>query len=286
MRRVILATIAALLMTQTGCILGNRPQFVRGGSSDREMTFYLDGAGNMGFGKETVPLGLEDGGYDGQVEHFIWTTYLGPVLDQMYYAHNRRQGRRLAKKIERYLDRHPGADVNIIGLSAGSGVAVFALENLPPDCSVDNLVMLSSSLSSNYDLTRALRRVRGSVYCFWSPNDPVLRSFMPVVGTVDRENTSQVAGLIGLSMPHRAGGTTRELYAAKVRNIRWYTDELGSPIKLRHAGTTDRKFVREMVAPILAHRRPSQEAIASPMPSTAPASTAEPRPPAPHERLP
>lgn len=257
------------LLTVSGCILGNRPQFVRGGSKTDQMTFYLDGAGNLGFGKETVPLGLEDGGYQGQVEHFIWTTYLGPLMDQVVYSYNRHRGRQLARKISSYLDRNPGASVNIIALSAGTGVAVFALESLSPKYQVDNVIMLSSSLSADYDLTRALRRVRGGMYFFWSPNDPVLRGVVPLVGTVDRENTSQVAGVIGARVPPRASRQTRQMYATAVHNIRWYPQGGVGPIQLRHAGTTDRTFIRQMVAPILVRSTPVMQA-ASPEPTASP----------------
>ncbi|MBI4581882.1 MAG: hypothetical protein HY718_19450 [Planctomycetes bacterium] len=253
----------------TGCILGNRPQFVRGGDDTAQMTYYLDGAGNMGFGLETVPLGLMDGGYTGQVDHFIWATYLGPFIDQVSYSHNRSQGRRLARKIQEYLDQHPGASINIIGLSAGSGVAVFAVESLAPKHRVDNLIMLSSSLSADYDLGRALRCVRGGIYFFWSPNDPILRGVVPLVGTVDRENTSQVAGATGARPPVAASRETRQVYSQRVHNVRWYTNGIGGPLQLRHAGTTDRAFIRDMVAPILV-RRPLPEKSPSSRPGTRP----------------
>jgi pimeloyl-ACP methyl ester carboxylesterase len=269
--RQLLKVLAGLsLLASSGCILGNRPQFVRGGSVQTVKTYYLDGAGNYGFGKETVPLGLEDGGYQGQIEHFIWTTYLGPVLDQMSYSHNRRQGKRLAARIQGFLDSNPEAEVNLIGLSAGSGVAVFALESLPPKYRVNNVIMLSSSLSATYDLTRALRRVRGGMYFFWSPNDPILRGVVPLVGTVDRENTSQVAGVIGARPPAGADKESRQVYAQHIHNIRWYTNEIGGPIKLQHAGTTDRGFIREMVAPILVSRTAM---LAGPKPPASPART-------------
>jgi len=267
MRHAIMGLVTAVLLSSgSGCILGNRPQFVRGGSDPNQRTWYLDGAGNLGFGKETVPLGLEDGGYQGQFKHFIWATYLGPIVDQMVISYNRRQGTVLAKEIAKYLDEHPGASVNIIGLSAGTGIAVFALEALPSKYQVDNVIMLSSSLSAEYDLSRALRRVRGGIYFFWSPDDPVLKGVVPLVGTVDREYTSQVAGLVGARVPPSASRQTREAYAARVHNYRWYPHGGVGPIKLRHAGTTDRAFIREMVAPILVRgrsRAPAQPATRS-----------------------
>jgi hypothetical protein len=266
----------ALLWLAGGCFLGNRPSFVRNGSNDNEMTYYLDGAGNFGFGMETVPLGLMDGGYDGKVEHFVWTTYMGPLADQMSTPVCRWRGGQLAHKIEKYLDRHPGAKVNIIGLSAGSGVAVFALEKLSSKYWVNQVIMLSSSLSADYDLTRALRHVRGGITFFWSPDDPILRGLVPLVGTVDGERACEVAGVIGARIPTHVGTEGRGLYQ-RVRNVRWYTRELIGPIKLQHAGTTDRSFVCDMVAPILVSRGVRREVVASPRPNPRP-STSPPQP--------
>lgn len=262
--------LSVLMASSSGCILGNRPSFIHTGSGEHEKTFYLDGAGNLGFGKETVPLGLADGGYQGQLDHFIWTTYMGLLMDQVSYSHNRRQGQRLADKIEDYLDHHPGAQVNIIGLSAGSGVAVFALESLGPNYHVNEVIMLSSSLSADYDLSRALRRLSGGLWCFWSPNDPILRGVVPVVGTVDRANTTYVAGVTGAKPPPGASRETRDLYRL-VHNIRWYSEGTGvGPLQFRHAGTTARSFIRDLVAPILVGTAPPNADRA--MPAQAPAT--------------
>jgi pimeloyl-ACP methyl ester carboxylesterase len=267
--------LAAIMAMASGCILGNRPTFVPGGADTTEITYYLDGAGNYGFGKETVPLGLMDAGYNGQVEHFIWTSYLGPLTDQIAYPVNRMRAQQLANRIRDYIDQHPRGTVNIIGLSAGSGIATFALERLPMKYRVDNVIMLSSSLSARYDLSRALRRVRGGVYFFWSPNDPILGSLVPIVGTVDGEHTSQVAGVVGAKLPPAVSYDERELYT-KVHNVRWYANEIGGRLKLQHAGTTDRTFVRDMVAPIIVRSKSRHEAHASQRSTTRPAVASRP----------
>ena len=240
-------SVAALAcLAGSGCILGSRPQFVGGGSDDQGAVYYLDGAGNMGFGKETVPLGLADAGYQGAFHHFIWTSYLGISTDQTWLTHNRKQGRRLATKIEAHLNKYPNAEVNIIALSAGTGVAVWALEALPTKYQVNQVIMLSSSLSSTYDLSRALRRVRGGMYFYYSTDDPVLNGVVPLFGSVDQTSTT-VAGVTGARIPHGAGAQVRQLYQEKVHNVQWQAETL----QLRHAGTTERGFIRDMVAPIL-----------------------------------
>ena len=96
---------------------------------------------------------------------------------------------------------------------------------------------------------------------------------MPLIGTVDGEYTSQVAGSIGARMPGGMGLEGRRLYAEHVHKIRWYTNEIGGPIKFQHAGTTDRTFVRDMVAPILVGGGVRREAIGSPKPNLRPAAS-------------
>ncbi len=254
--------MGVILCTVSGCVLGNRPNFVHAGTEQNQKTFYLDGAGNMGFGKETVPLGLADAGYQGQVEHFIWTTYLGLYHDQVSIEHNRTKGRELARRIETFLTLRPNAEVNIIALSAGTGVAVFALENLGTGFYVQSVVMLSSSLSSDYDLTPALKRVKGGMYFFWSPADPILKEVIPWIGTVDGSVDGQrVAGITGAKVPSVAGKESQRLYFQKLRNIEWEPVALWGPIKLRHAGSADRAVIREMVAPIIVGKAANKKEV-------------------------
>ncbi len=271
----LLALVGLVLACAPGCILGSRPTLVQVGTRDDQRTFYLDGAGNYGFGKESVPLGLADGGYEGHVEHYIWTTYLGAIVDQVSVSHNRREGYKLAARIREFLDIRPHGEVNLIGLSAGTGIIVFALEALDPKYRVQNVVMLSSSLSADYDLTAALRRVDGGIYFFWSPDDPILAELVPLVGTVDRSSRSNSpAGIWGARMPFGASQSTRDLYARKVHNIRWYPEPLIGPLKLRHAGSISRSHIRDLVAPILVYR--SRAAMGAERQTAAPAPKARP----------
>ena len=64
---------------------------------------------------------------------------------------------------------------------------MWAVEGLPNGVMVDNLVLLGSSLSSKYDMRKALRHVRGKVYVFYSSRDEILTSAVRVLGTVGPE---------------------------------------------------------------------------------------------------
>ena len=125
------------------------------------MVFYCDGAGGGGITNwgDGVKKGLNDAGYPGGWEEYDWETGLGVVAAQVESVSAKRaQGNKLAKQIMAYQSQYPDSPVNLIGLSAGTAIAIYALEALPDDDDnrVDTVVMLSSSVASDYDLTQAL----------------------------------------------------------------------------------------------------------------------------------
>jgi hypothetical protein len=95
-------------------------------------TWYIDGAGNWGFGVLDVPLGMEDAGYKGIVTNHHWSLTMNPALDQTLRFIARSSGEILGADISDYLKRNPGAEANVIALSAGTGVAVWAAESVKP----------------------------------------------------------------------------------------------------------------------------------------------------------
>lgn len=220
------------------------------------MVFYCDGAGgggvtNWGAG---VKKGLDSAGYAGGWDEYDWETGLGVVADQVEsVAAKRAQGSKVAKQIIAYQARYPDAPVHLIGLSAGTAIAIYALEALPDDDDnrVDTVVMLSSSVASNHDLTEALKRVAGDMYVTTSPNDVVLGQLAPAFGTADRQFVGQqIAGLHGFMLPPGAGPETRRLYS-KVVILAWdpsldrYGDYGG------HTDTAKPEFVQHVVAPLI-----------------------------------
>src|SRR5262249_4650773 len=122
-------------------------------------TWYIDGVGNWGFGVSEVPAGIYARNYPGHVENFRWSLTLNPVVDQTFRIFARAGGARLAGVIQSQQREYPDAEVNLIGLSAGSGVAIWAVEDLKPPARVHNIVLLASSLSSKYDCRKALNNM-------------------------------------------------------------------------------------------------------------------------------
>lgn len=229
-----------------GCGLGTRnPRLEPYGK-----IYYLDGAGNIGYGRD-MPRMLHDAGFDGDVVNITWTSFTGPLGDQLIRINAREKAKMLAKKMIKYRRRYSQTPLHVIGLSAGTGVSVWSVEALPPGMTVDNMVLLGSSLSSTYDMTHCLRRVEGKVYVLVSARDVVLIGFVPVTGTIDGQWFVQPAGLIGLVPPAGSSPETIRLYREKIVNIDWEPGFARLGNIGGHTDGTSRRFVKEYIAPEL-----------------------------------
>jgi len=247
------AISAALLVWLCGCTwvtyLGTDPR-----GSELGRTYYVGGAGPLGHvGTIDVPRALRRAGYRGSTEVFGWQCIVGGTLrDQVDRPKNEAQARRLAGRIEAYLRRYPGRKVNIVALSAGTGIATWALEALPQDLRVHTVVFLGSSLSRDYDLTAALRHVDDKLYNFYCPDDPILRLAVPLAGSVDRRtHESNLAGLSGFVLPARAGEAAAALYAQRVRNMPYQERYERYGYRGMHMDAAAAEFVELVIAPLL-----------------------------------
>ena len=222
-----------LLALSAGCGPSFGPQAQYG------ITFYCPGAGNIDFGDHGVREGLERAGYRGQVASVAWTVSLNPAIDQTLRLNARLAGTRLAGYIEQYYKEFPDGEVNIVGLSAGSGVAIWALEDLKSPYTVKNVILLSSSLNHKYDVGKALRRVRGKIYNYYSSEDPILAGPMKVFGTIDGVFFVDGAGAVGLHSPKGA---------ERIVNIPWRAEFKQYGYHGHHTDVTSPAFVRAQIS--------------------------------------
>jgi pimeloyl-ACP methyl ester carboxylesterase len=230
----------------------------RGAAERFGKTFYLDGAGNWGFGASDVPEGLRQAGYHGDVEVFMWTISFNPLVDQLVTGNARLRSAILANKIKEYARRHPDREINVIALSAGTGVAVWAVEQLDGKARVNNLILLGSSLSSTYDMRKALRHIDGNVVAYYSPHDNVLDA-VRVVGTIDGKRGVDSIGQVGL---HPPGGPFPQIV-----NIGWSRKYLPLGWAGAHTDCTNQLFVRRELSRHLikqAEEAPTQRASGIP----------------------
>lgn len=217
-------------------------------------TFYLDGGGNWGFGVDDVPGGLCRAGYKGDIEVFNWSRTLNPALDQINTPGARAAARDLARSIMKYKWRYPHNEVNLVGLSAGTGVIVWALEYLAGRPQVNNVFLMGSSLSCDYELRRALLSVKGKIYNYHSSHDAVL-SFIQLsgLGTIDRRLGVQAAGQVGFQ--------SRFGTPSQVVNIGWEEKWARLGWNGAHTDYVNSQFIQYEVAHKLMEGGPAGERV-------------------------
>jgi pimeloyl-ACP methyl ester carboxylesterase len=239
--------------------------FLTGCSTQRQMVpdlpgrhgvvYYLDGAGGgsviTDWGRG-VKAGLEEGGYQGEFIEYKWQTGLGVLADQdSSVEYKKAQAAKLAQRIVDYVESHPGDPVNLVGLSAGTAVAIYTLEALPTWCTVDVVILLGSSIDAHYNLTHALERVEDDLYVFTSPKDGVLGLLVPISGTADRQFSGrEVAGIKGFIMPPDLDAQARVSYS-KVINVHWQQGFAKTGNRGGHTGGTHPRFVAQYLTPLL-----------------------------------
>ena len=158
---------------------------------------------------------------------------------------------------------------NIIGLSAGTGVGIWAIESVKPPYKVNNFVMVGSSLSNKYDVRKALANMKGNIYVYHSRSDPVLDGPVRALGTIDG-SFDDAAGLVGLRGPGAETG--------RVVNIPWSSKFASLGWTGGHTDCTNRTFVCKEIACRIDSALGKGRTIAS---APENATVARPAPPAP-----
>lgn len=261
-RRLVLGGVAAILGLCGGCISIPRiGQDTLGGESEKfsvtnwpETIFYVDGAGGGGPITDATPeirRGLQAAGFVGDFRPFRWQSGLGALADQLMSGDSKRtHARRLAGEIRATLEMHPGGRVALIASSAGTAITVFALEELSDTERVESVVLMSSAMSADYDLSSALARVTGNVHVLTSDRDRLLTVVVPMVGCSDRAG-DKAAGVAGFHLPAAATDATRAQYA-RVLHLPWRDEFRSHGHDGGHTDCKSPRFVQRVVAPLVA----------------------------------
>jgi len=224
---------------------------------DRGLVIILPGIEGNSPLNQDIRRGLEVAGIDSAISIYQWGRPIpiaGPLINQMDILGNRLEARRIAQVVESYQDTYPGRSVYIIGHSGGGGMAVFAAEALHEDHKIDGLVLLSTSISSGYDLSKAMEKCNKGIVNFFSPSDFGLL----VIGTTLAGNVDGVrgpaAGAYGFDMPDfkrqpQKINTYRKLYQYGLD-----PQQAGGLIGA-HASTTRWSFVSRNVVPWITTKR-------------------------------
>lgn len=240
-------------------------------AANKGWLLHLPGIGGHAGIDDDLIQGLRQGGFGGEIQLYDWVLNPGiPALRAQ--EHNRKEAKKVAALILDRRKAHPNEPIVLTGHSAGTGVAVWALEGLPDDVKIDTLVMLASALSPDYDLSKALSHVSGKLYAFNNPGDWVLGQGTGVFGTVDGVR-GPAAGKVGFACPAKADKDQYAKLVAIPYDPKWVEyDNLGD-----HIGVMAVPFAKAVLSPIAQGKLPPAS-VAVGAPATRPAESSSDRP--------
>jgi len=265
--------LAVALAAVCGCTESTRSDADR---FEDGRVYVLSGAGGMMGECDRIRDGLKQAGVRRPIEFFHWSRG-GVFEDQTGIEANRKKARQLARRIEAFKRVSPGSPVHLIGVSAGTGLVVWALEDLQPGVNVTAAILISSSLDTQYDLSKAMKKTEDGIYSFNSMADTVLSLGVTWAGTVDR-NGALAGGLVGFSPRADASEETRRLYKEKLHEIPWWPGDAVLGHLGDHLGATNPAYVKEKVAPIVLGKEPPPPPEEAPLEAVRGVETADGQP--------
>jgi pimeloyl-ACP methyl ester carboxylesterase len=213
------------------------------------IVYFVDGAGGYQKSRSSLESAVRKSGLALEVRSFDWNYPNGfGLADEVDVAHSRAQGERLAQELALCQSLRPGVPVYVVAYSAGCAVALAAADSLSPD-SVERIVLLSPSVSREYDLRKALRAARSGMDVFFSERDRFwLGVGTAIVGTSDGKRQS-AAGRVGFVPP-------ADPLIARLRQYPWDPSVAWSGNTGGHSGTIRSSYLEAYVVPLLSPAGP------------------------------
>jgi pimeloyl-ACP methyl ester carboxylesterase len=210
--------------------------------------FAINGSGSLQATSTALARAVADAGLPLAIVTVEWSQ--GRIVtDQTDWRHAREEGCRLAGQIVSCRQANPGQAIYLVAHSAGSGVALTAVATAPPG-SVNRVILLAPSVSSDYDLRPALRGTRDGIDVFYSRRDRfALGLGVALVGTSDGCRGCRAAGRDGFRA-HVESSEDAALYA-KLRQYPWERCQARLGNHGFHMGTLRPGFLHTVVLPLL-----------------------------------
>ncbi|CAN5349738.1 hypothetical protein BH09PLA1_BH09PLA1_14020 [soil metagenome] len=245
--------IATLLLVFI-CIAGCSAQSDRIRPSQSNVIFLVPGVAGPSRSYQNLIDGIHDGGIDRPVQIVSWGA------PSMFFFMNfsntsihESAERSLAERITKWHAEHPNATIDIVAHSAGCGVTLGALKQLPQGCTVSTIVLLAPSVSPQYELEPATRAVTGITHVYFSDRDTTFLEWRTGnFGTYDNIKTPAAGNRGFVSAPP---GVKQHGYDPS-----W--NSLGNDGG--HFGGLSRSFARDVIAPLLSSPVPSRSSGANP----------------------
>lgn len=213
------------------------------------LVIVVDGAGGFEICSRYLGQVVAEDHLPLMVRGYRWTHgYLRIPADQMHHAHLYREGRNLAKLIQRWHQELPERPIYLMGHSAGSGIVLVAAEALPP-ATLERIILLAPAVSYKHDLRPALASSCQGIDVFYSQRDWICLGLgVLLAGTTDR-CWSIGAGKIGFR-PIITCAEDEALYA-KLHQHPWDASLCWTGHKGGHYGAYQPRFLRTFVLPLL-----------------------------------
>lgn len=200
MRYGIVLLSGAILLCATGCESLSTGQYRTEARKENGLVVILPGIEGESNFNHNIRQGLINAGCYRAITIYNWGVPIpgiGLLVNQTNVLGNRMAGKNIAQMIEKYQMAYPGRPVYIVGHSGGGGVAVFAAEAMRHGQTVDGIVLLSASISADYNLRPALRHCRKGILNIYNPADrALLGTGTTIMGNVDGGHGAS-AGLSG-----------------------------------------------------------------------------------------
>ena len=227
--------VASLIFSATACAAPN------------DYLLHLPGIAGTKSIDRAVDRGLAEGGFNGTQEIYDWTGDHPGVAALLAWQENQRQAKLISQMILQQRTAVPNQKYFILGHSGGTGLAIWALEDLPDNITVDTVVLMSPAVSPNYDLTRALKHITGHMYVFSSLEDVFVLSIgTKLLGTIDGVKTD-AAGRVGFHQPATADAQQYKKLVALPYDTSWFKyGDVGD-----HIGGMRESFGKNILAPLL-----------------------------------
>ena len=252
-RRLAGLLLISLLAMGAGC----NPEWTEASRYENGLVVVFPGVEGISALNLRLCTALDEGGVDWAIELTDWSGLLGPLGNQTFESWNRLVAEQFSDRVVKYREEHPGRPVVVIGHSGGTAMAVWTAESMPEDHFVDGVILLSSSLSAQYDLLPALEKSLRGIVNFYSSKDSIaLGMGTRTAGTMDGTH-SRAAGKYGFDQPE-AGG----LWAFdRLCQIGWTPPMKKLGVRGGHTGYTTRRFVETILAPLVLEAQWSQAGL-------------------------
>lgn len=208
---------------------------------------FLPGIAGVRDAERGVVTHLQQQLIGSRVNVFDWTAGRQGLNALSDYDRNQSMAAMLSRRLLAAMRAAPATDIDLVAHSGGAAIAVWALEKMPAQACVRNIILLAPGLSPNYDLSRALTHVRGRMFVFFSNRDWwVSGAGTKLLGTMDRINTES-AGYRGFHMPPHADTAQYAKLICVPYDPAW--EALGNSGD--HMGPLAPQFVSAVIVPLL-----------------------------------